>query len=181
MKEIAFTPPWQQVNPFPARAESPLVGLARSAGVPIVIADDDPISRELLSSLAQKWGFRTIVTKDGREAMEALRAEEHPSIALLDWMMPEMDGLEVCQRVRQGGKTIYIILLTARAAKENIVEGLRAGADDYLVKPYDKEELFARVQVGLRILDLHNTLVKRIAELEAATTENQRLRQDIML
>ncbi|MBA3543813.1 MAG: response regulator, partial [Chthoniobacterales bacterium] len=79
------------------------------------------------------------------------------------------------------GKTIYIILLTARGAKENIVEGLRAGADDYLVKPYDKEELFARIQVGLRILDLHNSLAQRVAELEVAVTEVSRLKHDIPL
>lgn len=146
-----------------------------------MIAEDDPVSRELLSSLVQKWGLRGIITQDGREAMAALRAQEGTAIALLDWMMPGMDGLEVCRRVRESGKTIYIILLTARGAKENIVEGLRAGADDYLVKPYDKEELLARVQVGLRILDLHNSLADRVAELEQLTEELQRLRHDLPL
>lgn len=180
MKLIPFSPPWQSTDPLPPKAE-PLPAIARSAGIPVLIAEDDPVSRELVASLVQKWGFRSIVTEDGREAIAALRAEEGPAIALLDWMMPGMDGLEVCRRVREGGKTIYIILLTARGAKESIVEGLRAGADDYLVKPYDKEELFARVQVGLRILDLHHALAKRIAELESAMAENQQLKHDLHL
>ena len=182
MKQIAFSPPWQITEPLPPRTESPQsAAVVRSAGIPVVIAEDDPVSCELVSSLVQKWGFRSIITRDGREAMAALRAEEGSAIALLDWMMPGMDGLEVCRRVREGGKPIYIILLTARGAKENIVEGLRAGADDYLVKPYDKDELFARIQVGLRILDLHNTLAARVAELEDAVSENKRLRHDIPL
>lgn len=84
-------------------------------------------------------------------------------------------------RVRESEKTVYILLLTARGARENIVEGLQAGADDYLVKPYDQSELFARIQVGLRILDLHNSLAKRVAELEDALLENKRLRHDIPL
>jgi len=180
MKQIPFSPPWQVTDPLPVRAE-PLPNVTRSAGIPVVIAEDDPVSRELVCSLVKKWGFPSIITQDGREAMAALRAEEGAAIALLDWMMPGMDGLEVCKRVRESGKPIYVILVTARGAKENIVEGLRAGADDYLVKPYDKEELFARVQVGLRILDLHNNLAKRIAELEAAQQENQRLKHDILL
>ncbi len=189
MKQIAFSPPWLQTDPPPVSSsaanpvaeEKPLAPVVRSTGIPIIIAEDDPVSRELVSSLVQKWGFRCIVTQDGREAMAALRAEEGSAIALLDWMMPGMDGLQVARRVRDSGKTIYIIFLTARGAKENIVEGLRAGADDYLVKPYDKEELFARIQVGLRILDLHNTLAARVAELEEAQSENKRLRHDIPL
>ncbi len=184
MKPIAFSPPWQTAAGPPAREEAksmPLPKETRSSGIPIDIAEDDPVSRELISSLVEKWGFRSLVTQDGRDAMSALRAEEGSAIALLDWMMPGMDGLEVCRRVRESGKTIYIILLTARGAKENIVEGLRAGADDYLVKPYDMEELFARIQVGMRILDLHNSLAERVAELEVAMTEVSRLKHDIPL
>jgi DNA-binding response OmpR family regulator len=155
--------------------------MVRSAGIPVIIAEDDSVSRELVSSLVHKWGYRSIITQDGHEAMAALRAEQGSAICLLDWMMPGMDGLQVARRVREMGKTIYIILLTARGAKENIVEGLRAGADDYLVKPYDKDELFARIQVGLRILDLHNSLQARVAELEVALTEVRRLKHDIPL
>ncbi|MEO8440769.1 MAG: response regulator [Spartobacteria bacterium] len=179
MKLIPFSPPWQIAEPLAAQ-EAVAAKVARAAGIPILIAEDDPVSRTLVVNLVEKWGFPSIVTLNGREAIEALRAEQGSVIALLDWMMPEMDGLEVCRRVRDSGKPIYIILLTARGAKENIVEGLRAGADDYLVKPYHKEELFARIQVGLRILDLHNSLVQRIAELENATAEVERLKNDLM-
>lgn len=178
MKQIAFSPPWQVNEPLPSRPEAPPTP---TAGIPIVIAEDDPVSRELITSLVAKWGFQSIVTRDGQEAMAALRATEGTAIALLDWMMPGMDGLQICRRVRESEKTVYIILLTARGARENIVEGLQAGADDYLVKPYDKSELFARIQVGLRILDLHNSLAKRVAELEDALLENKRLRHDIPL
>lgn len=180
MKSIAFSPPWQTDASLPTPAE-PAPVAASTPGVPVIIAEDDPVSRELIHSLVQKWGFRSIVTQDGHEAMGALRATEGAAIALLDWMMPGMDGLQICRRVRDSEKTIYIILLTARGARENIVEGLQAGADDYLVKPYDKSELFARIQVGLRILDLHNSLAKRVTELEAALAENQRLRFNIPL
>jgi DNA-binding response OmpR family regulator len=182
MKSISFSPPWQDTNPLPTKAQpAPLANMVRSAGIPVIIAEDDSVSRELVSSLVHKWGFRSIITQDGHEAMAALRAEQGSAICLLDWMMPGMDGLQVARRVREMGKTIYIILLTARGAKENIVEGLRAGADDYLVKPYDKDELFARIQVGLRILDLHNSLQARVAELEVALTEVRRLKHDIPL
>jgi len=86
-------------------------------------------------------------------------------------MMPGMDGLQVCRRIREGEKVIYVIMLTSRGAKENIVEGLRAGADDYLIKPFDKNELLARIQVGFRILELHGALAARVRELEKATAE----------
>lgn len=194
MKPIPFSPPWLEATPTPAPADStPLARsnlpaeavssneVIRTTGIPVIIAEDDPVSRELVTALVKKWGFRCIVTQDGHEAMAALRAEEGSAIALLDWMMPGMDGLQVARRVRESGKTIYIILLTARGAKESIVEGLRAGADDYLVKPYDKDELFARIKVGLRILDLHNSLTARVEELEVAIAENKRLKHDILL
>jgi phosphoserine phosphatase RsbU/P len=182
MKSITFSPPWQHTDPLPVKTgTAPTAEVVRCAGIPVVIAEDDAVSRELVSSLVDKWGFRSIVTQNGNEAMAALRAEKGAAIALLDWMMPGMDGLQVCRRVRESGQTIYIILLTARGAKESIVEGLRAGADDYLVKPYDKEELFARIQVGLRILDLHISLAKRVAEVEEAMAENQRLKHGIPL
>ena len=82
--------------------------------VPIIVADDDPVSRALISTLTKKWGFRTIVTRDGHEAMAAIRAEQGAAVAILDWLMPGMDGLQVCQRVRATAKMVYIILLTVR-------------------------------------------------------------------
>src|ERR1700724_135401 len=147
----------------------------------IVIADDDPVSRELLSTLVKKWGFRTIVTQDGHEAMAAIRAEQGPVVAIVDWMMPGMDGLEVCRRVRESGKLVHIILLTVRAAKENFVEGLESGADDYLVKPFDKNELLARVKVGVRVLELETSLANRVKELELALSEIHDLKLQVPL
>ena len=165
MKLIEFTP---QSHPTPEEgpASTPF-----DTGVPIIIAEDDPVSRELISTVVKKWGFRTIVTRDGHEAMAAIRAQEGAALAILDWMMPGMDGLQVCQRVRTSEKMIYIILLSARGGTENLVEGLECGADDYLVKPFDKNELLARLKVGLRVLDLQTSLANRVRELELASSE----------
>ena len=112
-----------------------------SKEVGIVIADNDAASREMTASIVSGWGFRTIVTQDGREAMAAIRAERGPVVAILEWLMPGMDGLQICQRVRKSGMLVHIILLTVRAAKENIVEALESGADDYLVKPFNKKRI----------------------------------------
>ena len=111
------------------------------------------------------------LAQDGHEAMKALRAEQGPALAILDWMMPEMDGLQVCRRIRESEKMVYVIMLTSCGTKENIVEGLHAGADDYLIKPFDKNELLARIQVGFRILELHGALAARVKELEGAAAE----------
>ena len=153
----------------------------RDSRVAIIIAEDDAVSRELISALLSKWGFRSVVTQDGHEAMAAIRAEEGPVVAILDWMMPGMNGLEVCRRVRQMEKVAHIILLTARASKESLVQGLESGADDYLVKPFDKNELLARIHVGLRILNLQNVLEARVAELENALLEIKDLRSHLSL
>jgi phosphoserine phosphatase RsbU/P len=171
---IQFNPPWGSAA---ETARTP--GCDKTAA--IVIADDDPASRELLSTLVTKWGFRVIVTQDGHEAMAAIRAEQSPVVAIIDWMMPGMDGLEVCRRVRQSGKPAHIILLTVRAAKENLVEGLESGADDYLVKPFDKNELLARVKVGVRVLELETSLANRVKELELALSEVRDLKLQLPL
>jgi len=171
---IQFNPPWGSAS---ETACAP--GCNKTAA--IVIAEDDPVSRELLSTIVTKWGFRTIVTQDGHEAMAAIRAEQGPVIAIIDWMMPGMDGLEVCRRVRQSRKPAHIILLTARAAKESLVEGLESGADDYLVKPFDKNELLARVKVGVRVLGLEASLANRVKELEWALSEIRDLKLQMPL
>lgn len=174
---IQFTPPWESAPSAP----SEIVAASFDKTVPIIIAEDDPVSREAISAAVKKWGFRSIVTQDGHEAMAAIRAEQGPVVAILDWMMPGMDGLEVCRRVRESGKRAHIILLTARAAKESLVEGLESGADDYLVKPFDKNELLARVNVGLRILGLEASLVNRVKELESALSEIRDLNLQVPL
>jgi DNA-binding response OmpR family regulator len=178
---IPFSPPWQvsdvgtpdqpKATELDARS-----AVARFAQLPVVIAEDDLVSRTLMSNLMEKWGFKAVVTQDGHEAMKALRAEQGPALAILDWMMPGMDGLQVCRRIRERGTVVYVIMLTARGTKENIVEGLQAGADDYLIKPFDKNELLARIQVGFRILELHGALAARVKQLEAATAEIDQLK-----
>jgi DNA-binding response OmpR family regulator len=175
-KDIPFSPPWQmsdlEISDRPKATELAAgAAVARFAKMPIVIAEDDLVSRTLMSSLMEKWGFKGVITQDGDQAMAALRAERGPALAILDWMMPGMDGLQVCRRVRESEKMVYVIMLTSLGAKENIVEGLHAGADDYLIKPFDKNELLARIQVGLRILELHAALAARVKELEAAGGE----------
>lgn len=147
----------------------------------MLVADDDPVSREILSALLGKWRYQILIAEDGREAMETLRAQSEPMLAVLDWMMPGMDGVEICRRVREINKSVYIILLTARSSKERIVEALEAGADDYLAKPFDKGELRARLNVGLRLLTLQASLAARVAELEATQQENRELKLRIPL
>jgi diguanylate cyclase (GGDEF)-like protein len=128
----------------------------------ILIADDDPVSSRLLDRLLVKWGYEVIAAHDGAEAWEVLKAENAPRVALLDWMMPGIDGLEICRRVRSrsGQPYVYIMLLTANDKVGNLVEGLESGADDYLTKPFHPQELRARLRVGLRMLDLEGRLVE---------------------
>jgi DNA-binding response OmpR family regulator len=133
----------------------------------ILIAEDDAVSRRLLELFLVRWGFKVVAARDGNEAMEILSRENRPALAILDWMMPGLDGLELCRRVRANQKLlpIHIILLTARNGKADIVEGLDAGADDYISKPFDREELHARVRVGMRLIELQRKLAERIDEL----------------
>jgi len=186
IESIPFSPPWQtsdvgSPNQPKATELDARQAVTRFAQLPIVIAEDDLVSRTLISNLIEKWGFKAVVTEDGHEAVKALRAEQGPALAIFDWMMPGMDGLQVCRRIREREKTVYVIMLTSRGTKENIVEGLHAGADDYLIKPFDKNELLARIQVGFRILELHAALAARVKELEKAFGEIDELKMRIPL
>ncbi len=136
----------------------------------ILIAEDDPISRRTLELTLRKWGHQVIVTTDGSSAYEVLERADTPQLAILDWMMPRMDGLSVCRRLREDPtkRSIYVILLTARIDKKDIVAGLESGADDYITKPFDRDELQARVNVGLRMTALQQSLAERVRELEEA-------------
>jgi DNA-binding response OmpR family regulator len=133
----------------------------------ILVAEDDPVSRELICARLEKWGYEVISTQTGTEAIMALRKKDAPSLAILDWMMPGMDGLEICRRMREVDRTLYVIMLTARDSMEDLVEGLGAGADDYLAKPFDKEELQARIRVGLRVMALQAALAERVNKRES--------------
>ncbi len=142
----------------------------------ILIAEDDPVSSSILATTLVKWGHEVLATGNGLEAWQALQEEDPPLLAILDWMMPGLDGLEVCRKVRQATATsaLYLILLTAKTSKEDLVEGLEAGADDFLTKPFDRNELRVRLQVGARIVALQRNLAERVLELEEAVVERQR-------
>ena len=187
IKAIPFSPNWL---PSTAAASAERTGVspvdsmkngAAPESLPVIVAEDDPVSRELVRTLLEKWGYDVIVTHDGREAMEAIRAQTSPALAVIDWMMPGMDGIELCKRVREANRVLYIILLTARGGKERLIEGLEAGADDYLMKPFDKDELRARLRVGARIIELHTTLAARVEELEASSSEIRSLKLQLPL
>jgi two-component system cell cycle response regulator len=140
----------------------------------ILIAEDDPVSRRVLQAHLSKWGYEVVVTNDGVEAWHALQQADPPSLAVLDWMMPSMDGPEVIRRLRErdDASYVYVVLLTAKSQKEDIVAGLEAGADDYLVKPFDAHELRARIRTGKRILDLQQQLVAVQAALREEATHD---------
>lgn len=126
----------------------------------VLIADDDIISRAVVKALLLKWGYEVLEAEDGNQAWDILREKDSPHLVLLDWMMPGIDGLELCKRLRQSGDNTYhyIILLTGRDSKKDIIGGLNAGADDYITKPFMPEELEMRLRVGRRILDLQQSL-----------------------
>jgi two-component system cell cycle response regulator len=130
--------------------------------VKILIADDDRVSRRLLEKTLEREGYEVIAVDNGRLALQQLSLPNGPRLALLDWMMPELDGPGVCREVRKQHERTYIhiVLVTSRASKQDIVAGLEAGADDYLTKPWDPTELTARLRVGQRILQLEDRLVE---------------------
>ena len=143
----------------------------------VLIAEDDPVSRRVLETTLFKWGYEVTTTCNGREAVEVLESDGAPKMAILDWMMPELDGVEVCRRIRAvpTTKPPYIMLLTARRNKEDIVTGLESGADDYVTKPFDFEELRARLRVGARMVTLQKCLGERVALLEDALSKVKQL------
>ncbi len=139
----------------------------------ILIAEDETVSRRLLRTVLESWGHKVIETSDGIAAWEFLQQKETVEMAVLDLTMPGIDGIEVCRRVRknQDSTPIYIILLTAQSGKQSVIRGLEAGADDYITKPFDHDELRARVNSGSRIIGLQKSLEQRVKELEKALAE----------
>jgi DNA-binding response OmpR family regulator len=139
------------------------------------------MSRRLLEMRLRKHGHELVLVENGSEAWEELERDAEISIAILDWMMPEMTGPEVCRRVRRRGdvQPIYLILLTSRVGQEDLVTGLDAGADDYITKPFDFEELRARVRVGVRMVRLQQSLAARVSQLEEALA-NVRVLQGLL-
>ena len=151
----------------------------------ILIAEDDFDSRRLLEKTLIKWGYEVVAASDGAEAWQILKSKDSPKLAILDWMMPEMDGLDLVRSIRSNDFPgyVYVILLTAKSEIENIVAGIESGADDYLTKPFSRGELRARLHAGERVLNLEQKLTWQNKELEAAnatiTRVNERMKKDL--
>ena len=138
----------------------------------VLAAEDNPIFQSMLRNLLKRWGYEPVIARDGKEALRILQSEDAPRLAVLDWMMPGTDGVEVCRQVRAANREpyIYILLLTSRADSQDLVDGMDAGADDYLTKPFKAPELRVRLRAGCRILDLQAELLHaREALREQAT------------
>ncbi|MBI4961795.1 MAG: response regulator transcription factor [Desulfomonile tiedjei] len=138
----------------------------------ILIAEDEAVTREVLKKVLTNWGHEVVEASDGLEAWEALQSDPGPRLALLDWLMPQMDGIDVVRKVRSAvseqDRYIYIILLTQKGSKDDVVQGLAAGADDYMVKPFDHNELQVRIRSGQRIVELQSALAAVNQDLREA-------------
>ena len=146
-----------------AEAEHPLQVLA---------AEDNPVFQTMLSNMLTKWGYQPMIVCDGNAAWEALQQPNGPQLAILDWMMPGLNGVDICRYVRAAGREayVYILLLTARTDSQDLVEGMEAGADDYVTKPFQAHELRVRLRAGRRIIELQQQLLAaREALREQAT------------
>ena len=143
----------------------------------ILIADDEPVSRRMLEATMSKWGYTLTVCDDGEQAWQAFQDDNPPVLAVVDWLMPKIDGVELCRKVRATAnlRSMYVILLTSRGNKDDIISGLEAGADDYITKPFVPDELRARIRVGLRVAKLQSTLADRVRDLEAALSRVHQL------
>ena len=143
----------------------------------VLLADDDPVSRRMVSLMLARWSYEVVTAIDGDEALAIMQGGAPPKIAILDRLMPGVDGIEICRRIRDGanfGET-YVLLLTSMDRREDVVFGLEAGADDYVVKPFNQEELRARVDCGRRVVELQSALADRVRELEDAMAHIQAL------
>ncbi|MBI1918117.1 MAG: response regulator transcription factor [Planctomycetes bacterium] len=159
----------EQENDLPVSA--PAGGPCR-----VLVADDDEPTLRALTRLLTGWGYEVLPVADGEAAWEGLGGADAPRLALLDWVMPKLDGLDLCRRVREEiAEPPYLILLTGRRSRDDIVAGLDAGADEYLPKPIDPEELRARVRAARRLVELQGRLAERVRELEAALARERRL------
>ena len=143
----------------------------------ILIADDDAVSLLALQAVLKKRGHSVVAAEDGAVAWQHLQAEDPPALAIFDWMMPGLDGLELCRRIRAEPrlKSLYVLLLTSRDGQGHVVEGLEAGANDYVRKPFNRAELEARVQVGIQVMLLQQELRQRVLELEEALANVKQL------
>ncbi|HYT91509.1 MAG TPA: response regulator transcription factor [Gemmataceae bacterium] len=144
----------------------------------ILVAEDDRVSRRMLETVLGEWGYEVTAVADGLAAWRAFLTDSDLELAILDWLMPGIDGRELCRRVREltDPRPAYLILLTARGSRSDVVAGLRGGADDYITKPFDLGELEARLHTGRRVLDLQRNLACRVHQLEVALKQVHQLR-----
>lgn len=152
----------------------PLARAPSAIPMRVLVAEDNPVFQSMLKTMLTKWGYQAVIARSGTEAWQVLESQQAPRLAVLDWMMPGMDGLEICRRIRSANREpyIYILLLTARTESQDLIEGMDAGADDYLTKPFNAHELRVRLHAGRRILDLQEELLKaREALREQATRD----------
>lgn len=149
----------------------------------ILVAEDDPVTRRLLEHQLTQHGYEVQLAEDGEQAWQLLNDPDPPPLALLDWVMPRIDGIDLCRRARArtDGPQLYIIILTVRGGTVNIVEGLEAGADDYITKPFAADELRVRVKVGQRIVELQQKLADRVRDLEKALLRVKQLQGHLPL
>lgn len=153
--------------------------------VSVLVADDDAPTRILLKAAISQWGYSTVEAKDGEEAWERLQQDHSPRILILDWLMPKIDGITLCERIRKEFTVQpFIILLTQMTGSNNTVKGLEAGADEFLPKPFNMAELHSRLIIGSRIISADNTIAdnkntmltlkQKIAALEKMTNDEDR-------
>jgi diguanylate cyclase (GGDEF)-like protein len=144
------------------------------AGLSVLVADDNPVFRCMLRTMLKKWGYQPVEASDGATACSLLESDDAPRLAIMDWMMPGMDGVEICRKVRAAAREpyIYIVLLTARTESQDLVQGMEAGADDYLTKPFHPQELRVRMRAGWRILELQRELLDAREELRVQATHD---------
>ncbi|MGA2153933.1 MAG: diguanylate cyclase [Bryobacteraceae bacterium] len=140
----------------------------------VLVAEDNPVFQSMLRSMLTKWGYDARILPNGLEAWDAMQAADAPRLVVLDWMMPYMDGVEVCRRIRTAAREpyVYVLLLTARTESQDLVEGMEAGADDYLTKPFNAQELRVRLRAGRRILDLQQQLMEAREALRVQATHD---------
>jgi diguanylate cyclase (GGDEF)-like protein len=145
-----------------------------TSGLRALVAEDDPMFRRILQSWLEAWGHKVIVAENGARAWSVLQQEQPPELLILDWVMPEIDGTELCRRIREQKRSPYqyILLVTGKNDRQDVVRGLDAGADDYLTKPFDRDELRARLRVGKRILALQDSLIHAREELRFQATHD---------
>lgn len=140
----------------------------------VLVAEDNPVFQSMLRAMLTKWGYDVVIARDGNEAWDILQQQGCPRLAILDWMMPGMDGVELCRRIRAMAREpyTYILLLTSRTESQDLVEGMEAGADDYLTKPFNTHELRVRMRAGMRILDLQEALLEAREALRIQATHD---------